>query len=187
MYHVDQSVLRLRSHGRVYHLVFLPVRDQPHGLAVVQGRSEGVEGVQEGHSHDPRIGARSLWEVPLPAWIGQRLVVGTVTTGPIEGVAREMDADRAGGITAALREVARKAGVAVDEAPTSPSGHPQPLWDAQAAIVELELAAVQLSSGSAQRLATHAPSDPALLTRARVALERCRRAVALLQTALQPP
>ncbi len=185
MYSSGQAVLRLRTHGSVYHLAFLQGNEQGARLAVLQGTSEGVEGVVEGQSADPRVGTRSLWDVPVPSWIGQCLVVGSVTTTPIEGVGREMDADRAEGITSALRAVARKLGAAVPTPGQGAEGaRAQPAWRAEAAVVELELATLHLCGSMVQRLASHPTGDAELRARALTAVERSQRALAELAAAL---
>lgn len=41
---------------------------------------------------DPRVGERSLWDVPVPEWVGQQLQVATMTTTAIKAASVERDA-----------------------------------------------------------------------------------------------
>lgn len=83
------QVYRVQTESSVYHLAI----HEEHGkkTVILRGQAGSDRENVVVRDSDPRIGDRSLFDVPPAQWVGQVLEVATMTTSPIVSVHREGD------------------------------------------------------------------------------------------------
>lgn len=97
------TVYAVRTGGSLYHVGLPGSARQGRRVAALRGYSKHLGRMIDVQDSDPRVGGKSLFDVPVQDWTGFSLEVGTLTTSPVVSVTLETDADQIGLVTAVLQ------------------------------------------------------------------------------------
>lgn len=95
------TVHRVKTRSSTYTLG-LYTKPGERRVAVLRGRSAGMGQDISAMDSDPRIGDESLFDVPVAAWVGKPLTIGTIGTSPVASVEKENDPAEVTGVVRAL-------------------------------------------------------------------------------------
>lgn len=200
------TVYAVRTAGSVYHVGLPSSARNGRRVVALRGYSKQLGRMIDVQDSNPRIGGKSLFDVPVEHWPGFCLEVGTLTTSPVVSVTLETDADHIGSVTAILQMRAPEAArmkiaepapeaapvaraVAVPRVAVVPPQPPQPerpppstVLYPESVLVTLERAGRHLASVAgvgdfAQALA----AQPELCARTLEVLESCARSIARIR------
>jgi hypothetical protein len=107
------AVYRVRTQASVYLIEIHETRGRK--FVIVRGELGGDREHVVVRDSDPRIGERSLFEVPISEWIGRELEVATMTSSTIVEVAPATADDAAAAVAYGERTISTPPPVHVDE------------------------------------------------------------------------